>query len=378
MEQWYTYAQVCNNMSLVLKDRGKNDQALQLLDTSQYYAEKTKNAELLPIIYQNRYIIYNRKSDYKNALKNYLVYDSLQEIIYNLDKDKMMADLEMKYQNQKKQAQILTLEKTNLQKDLSLERRTRQRNAFLFSGIGIILVISFAFLYFRQKTVKDRIIAQQRIRQLEEEKKLLAARSLVEGQEEERKRIARELHDGLGVLLSTTKMQFSAIRDKLPENQALFERAVKLLEQASSDVRKISHNMMPGLLTKLGLYEAVADLFEKVSESQGMTVRASIPEEAERLPENKEIMVYRIVQELVNNTLKHAQANTLEIRMQLTPGYLEIYYSDDGKGFNMEEKAGGKSIGLQSIESRVNFLNGKFQMYSAPGKGVSYKFEIPL
>jgi two-component system, NarL family, sensor kinase len=377
LEYWYAYAQVYNNLALIYMDWGKYDRALEFLDTSMYYANETGNTELLSTIYKNRYSVYNDKGDYRKALENYLVYDSLDKIQYTLAKEKMIADLEMNYQNEKKQGQILLLEKANLKKDLDLQVRTKQRNAFLFTGIGIILLISFAFLYFRQRTVKDRIIAQQRIRQLEEEKKLLAARSLVEGQEEERKRIARELHDGLGVLLSTTRMQFSAIRDKSPENQPLIERASKLLEQASNDVRKISHNMMPGLLTKLGLFEAVIDLFEKVSETEGLIVRVNIPEDSERLPENKEIMLYRIIQELVNNTLKHAQAKTLDIRMEVLPENLEIFYSDDGKGFKAEEKAGSKSLGLQSIESRVNFLNGKMQFYSEPGKGVSYKIEIP-
>jgi two-component system, NarL family, sensor kinase len=377
LEYWYAYAQVYNNLALIYMDWGKYHHALEFLDTSMYYANETGNTELLSTIYRNLYSVFNDMGDYRKALDNYLVYDSLDKIMYTLAKEKLMADLEMKYENEKKQGQILALEKANLEKDLDLQVRTKQRNAFLFIGIGIILLISFAFLYFRQRTVKDRIIAQQRIRQLEEEKKLLAARSLVEGQEEERKRIARELHDGLGVLLSTTRMQFSAIRDRSPENQPLIERASKLLEQASNDVRKISHNMMPGLLTKLGLFEAVIDLFEKVSETQGLIVRVNIPEDAERLPENKEIMLYRIIQELVNNTLKHAKAKTLDIRMEVLPENLEIFYSDDGKGFKLEEKAGSKSLGLQSIESRVNFLNGKMQFYSEPGKGVSYKIEIP-
>jgi two-component system, NarL family, sensor kinase len=94
----------------------------------------------------------------------------------------------------------------------------------------------------------------------------MAAKLLVEGQEEERKRIATELHDGIGVLLSATRMQFSVLEEKSPENKDLINRASKMLEQASGDVRKISHNMMPGLLTKLGFLEAAEDLFERISD----------------------------------------------------------------------------------------------------------------
>jgi signal transduction histidine kinase len=259
-----------------------------------------------------------------------------------------------------------------------LRRKTSQRNIFLFTGIGITGLMLFLFLYFRQKTVKNRIIAEQRIRQLEEEKKVLQAKALVEGQDEERKRIARELHDGLGVLLSTVKMQFTTLKDKSPENQPLIDRASQLLEQASTDVRKISHNMMPGLLTKLGLFEAVEDLMEKVGETEGLDVAVEVPEDVERLPENKEIMLYRIIQEMVNNTLKYAEAKKISVRLQMFPGKMEVYFSDDGKGFNVEEKLESKSIGLQSIQSRVNFLNGSLEIDSGPGKGTGYSITIPI
>ena len=135
--------------------------------------------------------------------------------------------------------------------------------------------------------------------------------------------------------------------------------------------------MMPGLLTKLGLYEAVEDLFEKIAETEGLEVQTEIPDEMERLPENREIMVYRIIQELVNNTIKHAEAKTIDLRMENPDGQLIIYYSDDGKGFKVDEQQDSKSIGLSSIQSRVNFLNGKMDLQSEPGKGVRYSLWIP-
>ncbi|MBW6459045.1 MAG: sensor histidine kinase [Bacteroidales bacterium] len=368
---WYPYGQTLNNLGLLNIYRKNYSLAYQLLDSSLAVAIRTGNPELASTAYKNLYFGHKTQDDHQQALKYYLLHDSIQDMIYQLEKDRLMADLEMKYQNEKKQAQILALERDNLIK-------TKQNNIYLFTAIGIIALITFGLLYFRQRARKDRIIAQQRIRQLEEEKKLLAAKSLVEGQEEERKRIARELHDGLGVLLSTTRMQFSSIGDASPGARPLIEKASRLLEQASSDVRKISHNMMPGLLTKLGLYEAVADLFEKLSETEGLKVTAEIPEDAERMPENREIMLYRIIQELANNTLKHAQASNIELRMELHPGKMDVFYSDDGIGFNIEEKLMSKSIGLNSIQSRVNFLNGKMDVRSEPGKGAAFRFEIPV
>ena len=367
---WYTFCQVYNNLALIAYYRGNYDQALHMFDSCLVIAKETGNTELESNAYINKHLAYSNKGNYRQALESYRLYDSVYQIIYNMEKEKVMADLEMKYQSEKKQAQILTLERDNLKK-------AKQKNIYLFTGIGLIAIGIFAFLFFRQRAVKDKIIAQQRIRQLEEEKKLLAAKSLVEGQEEERKRIASEIHDGLGVLLSTTRMQFSTIAVSNPEAKTLIEKASKMLEQASNDARMISHNMMPGLLTKLGLYEAVADLFEKLSETESLEVYFDIPEELKRLSENKEIMIYRIIQEIVNNTLKHAEAKNINLRMQMQEDQLEIIYSDDGKGFKFEEKLESRSIGLSSVQSRVNFLNGKMEVHSEPGKGASFTFTVP-
>lgn len=302
----------------------------------------------------------------------------LSDSIFNIEKAEMMADLRMKYEKEKDKAEILRLEKIGLQNEVDLKRKTSQRNIFLFTGLGIILFIIFLFLYFRQRAAKDKIIAQQRIRQLEEEKKVLAAKALVEGQDEERKRLASELHDGLGVILSTVKLQFSSIRDKSPESVPLVEKAAELIEQATGDVRKISHDMMPGLLTRMGLYEALIDLFDKVNDTEEIKVETNIPDDLERLDENKEIMLYRIIQELVNNTLKHAEAKNVEFSVARANGNLEVLYKDDGKGFDVKEKLESKTIGLKSIQSRINFMNGGVEIYSRPGEGTKYKFTIPI
>ena len=283
-----------------------------------------------------------------------------------------------KYEKEKDQAHILSLENENLFKDLRIRTRTNQRNVYFFTGLGIIIIALFLFIFFRYKTKKEKIIASQKIRQLEEEKKLLAARFLVEGQEEERKRIAQELHDGLGVLLSATKMQFSTISDKSPENKALIEKASKFLDQASGDVRKISHNMMPGLLTKLGLYEALEDLFDNLADTRGLNAQIEISGIKERLPENQEIMLYRIIQEMVNNTLKHADAKQIELQINVRQEWLDIRYSDDGKGFDVEEKQEQKTLGLQNILSRVKFLNGSVSIESSPAKGCVFIMQIPV
>ncbi len=372
------YMLAYKNMGLIHERWGDYRTALDIYDSCLVISEKIDNIYTTRELYFNMFKTYELLGDYRNAFIYQGLHDAVEDSIYNIRKAEAIADFRLKYEKEKDQAQILALKNEALERDLMLNKKTLQSNIFLFTGLGVILVILFVFLYFRQKAVKNRIIAEQKIRQLEEEKKVLAAKALVEGQEDERKRIARELHDGLGVLLSTVKMQFISLKDRSPENRPMIDRATQLLEQASGDVRQISHNMMPGLLTKMGLFEAVDELFDKVDDTEDIIVEKEIPVDAERLPENKEIMLYRIIQEMLNNTLKHAEAGKIMIKMEVLPGKLHLSYSDDGKGFNVEEVPESKSLGLQSISSRVNFLNGELSIDSEPGAGTAYSIEIPV
>lgn len=359
------------NKAAVLSEQGKIKQAIALQDSVLVLADSEGGDKLRMLAYRNIYDNYEKSGNTAQAYEYLKKYFALYSSIYDIDKSKAINTLVLKYEKGKDQARILALEKDNLQK-------TSQRNAYMFSGLGIVVLALFTIIYFRQKAVHERALTQQKIIQLEEEKKLMAAKLLVEGQEEERKRIATELHDGLGVLLSATKMQFSTISDKSPENKELIDKATRMLEQASGDVRKISHNMMPGLLTKLGFYEAVEDLFEHIDDSKTLNATCNITGDQERLSENKEIMLYRIVQEMVNNTLKHAEARNIELQIRILENKLDIKYADDGKGFDYNQKLETESIGLKSIQSRVDFLNGKLEFDSKPGSGVKYTLTIPV
>lgn len=363
--------------AVVYTEKGQTNNALEVYDQCIGIASQV-DPIILNDVYRNIFEIYKASGNYKEAFEYQTKYLQITDSVFKLEKARVMADVELKYEKEKDQARILVLENENLAKDLSLGKRTNQRNIYLFSGFGLITLILFLFIYYRQKVRKDRIIADQRIKQLEEEKKLLAAKFLVEGQEQERKRIAKDLHDGLGVLLSTTKIQFTSIKDKSPENKEIIEKATKLLEQATGDVRKISHNMMPGLLTRFGLFEAAEGLMEQLDETEGLKATCEISGDTKRLPENTEIMLYRIIQEMVNNTLKHAKASTILLKIDILPESLKINYTDDGVGFDLEEKLKLKSIGLNSIQSRINFLGGNITMESKPGKGLNYSIHVPI
>jgi signal transduction histidine kinase len=358
-------------MAKVYREKGQLARSLLYADSVLALARSTDNLYWQKNILHEIYTIRLLAGNMEEALQVFTEYHALEDSIFNLERTRIINELLLRYEKDKDRLRILSLEKENLEK-------ARQRNLMIFAASGILLLALFITLFLLYKRRKDSIIASQKIRQLEEEKKHLAARFLVEGQEIERKRMALELHDNLGVLLTATRLHFSEIRDKDPGSRELIGKAEKLLEQASSDVRKISHNLMPGLLTKLGLFEALEDLFENLGDKEGFDARLEVIGNKDRLDENKEIMIYRIVQELVNNTLKHAGANVIDLTIVHEDGELSLSYHDNGKGFDVEKMLDLKTMGLHSIQSRVEFLNGTIKIDSVKGNGTVFLICIPV
>jgi len=347
------------------------EKALIYYDSCLFLANNIHDLNRQKEVLEDIFKIYSQSGNYKSALLTYTHFQHINDSIFNLEKTEIINNLLLEYEKEKDQLRILNLENENL-------KRIKQRNLLFFIGIGVVIVALLFVFFLAYKSRKNRIIADQKIKQLEEEKKYMAARFLVEGQEQERKRVALELHDNLGVLLSVTKMQFTAISDKSSDNKALINKATKFLEQASSDVRKISHNLMPGLLTKLGLFEALEDFFETLNEANDIDARVEIVGPKERLPENTEIMIYRMVQEMVNNTIKHAKADKIDLTIIIHPDEMNISYSDNGIGFDVKEILRQKTMGVQSVRSRVKFLDGTIKIDSSPGNGTVYRICIPL
>ncbi len=352
-------------------------------DLAEEYYKKT--AELaksfddittLSIAYNNLSLLSEKNKDFENALAYYKLSSALQDSIINEKKLGIILDLESKYEKKKNEAEIFRL----LQRNAEQEIRNKDLKISMISAVSLVVLLLGTLFYFRLKSRKDKIIARQKIQQLEEERKLLAAQAVLVGQENERKRIAQELHDGIGVLLSTASMHFSNVQENSADEKSvkLLKKANQLLKRAGGEVRKISHNMMPGVLSKFGLQEALEDLFENVEDGGEIVVDYVVDHKAERMEENMEIMLYRIVQEMLNNTLKHAQATKIVFSLNKETEKLIIRYFDNGKGFDQKEIKLEKSLGLSGIRSRVDFLKGSMTLQTEPGKGTRYDISIPL
>ena len=238
------------------------------------------------------------------------------------------------------------------------------------SFIGLLLLVTGLRFYFRrQLKVRTRIMQQEQS---------VRMNAIFETEEKERKRIAGELHDGLGQLLSTAKLNVSGIGENIdPKDAVLFSNSLQLLDQACEEVRNISHNMMPGALIRMGLMTAVHEMILKINDAEKIIVDYDTNID-ERFPEAVEISVYRILQEALNNMVKHSEAKTIRLNIMRKADALEVTIADDGKGFDVSRIAESEGLGWKNMYSRVETLNGIIRVESDNGKGTSIFISIPM
>lgn len=244
--------------------------------------------------------------------------------------------------------------------------------AFLLAlAVAGILLSYLSVRFYTQRQLRIRI----REVELEQNARLNA---VVETEDKERKRIARELHDGLGQMLSAARLNVSGLDTAVSDDdKALVKRSLKILDDACDEVRHISHNMMPGSLIQMGLIPALEDLFETINSSHVLRIYFTSDLQAS-IGESKEINIYRIIQEILNNTIKHAKANTVHISITKKNDLVDIEIKDDGIGFSQEKLKDGTGIGWKNIYSRVAMVNGGIRVDSEAGKGVTVNIQIRI
>lgn len=216
-------------------------------------------------------------------------------------------------------------------------------------------------LYAKERAVQEMQLAHQRA--------LLENNILV--QEQERRRIARDLHDEIGNKLNITRLNIAQIRpDNATQWPNLIGDAKQLIDAAIDASRRISHNLLPPVLQEFGLEKALAELCRELSTADSLKATCDMRNKVnERLDKQTELGVFRIVQELVNNTLKHARANSITVQLELLADRLHLQYADDGVGFDLEKARKSNGLGLQNLESRAAMIHGKLEIDSAPGQG---------
>ncbi|MCE7044086.1 sensor histidine kinase [Dyadobacter sp. CY312] len=310
---------------------------------------------------------YSRMGDYKRAYEW-----SLRRLDYTVQFYASEQTKSIRLQELDSQIETLAVEK-----QLVEEQRHNQNvlNSVLFVGLVISIIGVFTLVYLRrqQKLIDHQhtVIAQQQIRQLE----LKSLRAMIEGQEGERSRIARDLHDGLGIQLSRIKLFIEAHQEELPSS---IKRPLnQFLDEACTETRLISNDLRPYALSTFGLVTALEDLVQKLNLVNKTKLILDHYGQMPPLGDEAAAMIYRVVQELLNNALKHAHAQVVTVQLMVNEEAILISVDDDGLGADFDNLL-SKGNGIANINSRIAYLGGHVMWQSEVGKGTAVMISLPM
>lgn len=262
-------------------------------------------------------------------------------------------------------------------KEISIEKYEKRIRTILLSSVLVIVIIGFVFIFYRNKA-KQQAIYEKRIAN----EQMIRFKEVFNAIEKERKRIAIDLHDSVGQMLSTTKLYFSGLEDLVEQqnkhNKMLYAEAINLLDASSAELRNISYNIMPDSLIKYGLKSAVEEIINKISNGSEINFNFKSVGFDKRQSETLEITIYRIIQEALNNILKHASATIVNIYLMKESDKINLLIYDNGKGMENFDFYKNKGLGWKSIFSRVQMLNGKIAIDTGINQGTKIDIMIPV
>jgi two-component system, NarL family, sensor kinase len=384
MANHYHICEACTRMAEIYQKLSKQDSALKYAKKAEDFAREIGSRSDLKEIYLTRAGI-EKSLGHANEGYGFLskaLY--LGDSLYTTATSEKIAEMEARYESEKKQQQITALEKDRQISLLSLKQKVIFN--WLMAGLALTLLVVSFLIYLNLR--RSRMLArqtekmqQQRIVDLEKDHELLVVNSLLKGQEEERGRMARDLHDGLGGLLSGVKFSMHHMKDNLivtNENMAVFERSLDLIDTSIAELRRIAHNMMPEGLVSYGLDEALKQYCSSINTNGMLQVTYQSVGLSNRMADAVEITAYRIIQELLNNVLKHASATEAMVQVIRDEARLNIVVEDNGRGFDMKSLDEKKGAGWVNIRARVEYLKGQLELNSEPGKGTQVNIEFNI
>jgi signal transduction histidine kinase len=383
-------ANLYNNIGASYYYLGRYDQAINSYKTSYDLATQTEDLETQSRASFGLAEAYAEVGDYRNAFEYQVLYDTYKDSLMNIDRAEVIEELITKYETEQKEAEIELLTTKQAQSEAEIARQDAENRALFFGILALVFVVAGISGWFIYSNRKKKIIQQQKealhqneIESLIEKQSLESISSMLEGQEKERKRLAAELHDRLGSILSLVKMYFSSldddIKEKQPELYESFAEGNQILDDAFLEVRSLIKEMKEGKVSGNGLVKDVKDLLEKVKKL-GIRVEQDISLESD-LDSMIEMNVLRVIQEALTNSLKYSKATLISLQLREEEN-LKLKISDNGIGFSKEKGNDGRHelehYGLGNMESRIKLLGGTFSLNSISGKGVEIRASIPL
>ena len=368
-------AQSLQNIGVVYLQMGKADSAYHYLMLAKNQLTTIESAEVAIKVYGNLSQYFWEQRDLDSA-KFYLdKVAHVEQQIYQQETGKEVLDLNARYRVAEKDEEIENL-------GTRLARMLGQRNTLIAGSLILTLTALFIWLFYRQRqqslkalAEKNTAILNQQIDELLKNQELKAINAMLAGQEHERKRIAEDLHDRLGSQLSAVKLHFESLKEGVLRPDTM-EKLGDMLDDAVTEVRSIAHNMLSGILDKFGLVAALKDLVETLTIAGKMEVKLMTHGIDDRLPGELELNIYRVIQELLSNVMKHAGASEVLIQLNKFENELVLTVEDNGIGFVRESAAAG--MGLKNIYSRMEQFHGKVHIDSGQKNGTSVTIEIEL
>ncbi len=319
---------------------------------------------------------YSALDDKLNSLKYHNQFLE-QELTLNQSNNlQQISEYETKYETEKKQ-------KENLELKIDIEKEKRQKRNLLLSTI-ITILVGGIITFLIQKRAKDRqliaeqekAIEKQKVTTLLKDQEINSINAMIEGQEIERQSIANDLHDDLGSLMATLRLHFDMLKNKQTDD--LYSKTNILIDDAYSKIRSIAHAKNSGVIAKQGLLKAVNNMANKISTASNIDIEVSAFGLESRLENSLEITIFRIIQELTTNIIKHANATYANINLTNHEGSLNIMIEDNGQGFDTSKVIKTNNMGLHSIEKRVEHIEGNVTIESIANKGTTIIIDIPL
>ena len=353
-----TLAMAINYMNLgILYEKEKQyTKALNALQQCLQFSAKIKYTDLQSSALNELADLYEQTGDYRNATSYFKRHRELAASLNNENGSKNIAALQTKYENTQNENRVL-------QQQLELTRRN-----YWVGGIAIVMVLILLLTYSYYKRTE---LKQQNI----------ATTAIIETEEKERKRIAQDLHDSVSQLMMAAKINLTVVGNEIPFSSDLqkgrFEKAIHLVDEGFKEVRTISHNMMPQALLESGLALVIKQFIENF-ENDSIKVNFFSKGFEAHFDDTIETILYRILQECVNNVLKHAKASRLDISLIRDEANISLTIEDNGSGFEMSDKEKYRGMGLKNLQNRVNFIKGKIEIDSQPGRGTLVSVYVPV
>ncbi len=319
--------------------------------------------------------------DYQNAYAVMTQLDGVTSQIRAQQQQRINKELEVQYETLQKEKAITSLEEDQILKAAELERQKTIKNAFLIGFLIILIpILGLLYVYYQkiqtqsELTKKQKEINEQKVTTLKQEQELNLIKASIEGQDEERKRIAQELHDSIGGNLAGIKLQMASLNGDSKKYKGITDQ----LDKTYQLVRDISHTLIPRKFKQNAFTDLILEYAGSISSTGELEVGFHPhPEEAiNKVDEKIQMELFKIIQELMTNTLKHAEAKKVDVHLSLIDDELSLLFEDDGQGFDVGKNTDG--IGFKNVKNRIKELSGSFHIDSAGNRGTIVSLEIPI